>query len=47
MLMSIDLTREEWETVIAVLEEYGDHHEWTEAISLAHEIQEQKDNYRG
>lgn len=40
MLMSIDLYREEWETVIAILEE------WPTAKALANEIQRQKDEYR-
>jgi hypothetical protein len=38
--MSIDLAREEWETVIGILEEYG-------SAMLAEEIQHQKDAYRG
>ena len=46
MLMSMDLYREEWETVIAILEAWGEANGGN-ALSLALEIQEQKDKYRG
>jgi hypothetical protein len=40
--MSIDLYREEWETVITILEGWG-----VPAKALADEIRSQKDAYRG
>jgi hypothetical protein len=46
MLMSMDLYREEWETVIAILEAWGEANGGS-ANSIALEIQEQKDKYRG
>ena len=47
MPMSIDLHRDEWESVIAILEAWGEANAFSPAFSLALEIQTQKDAYRG